>query len=70
MQPGINAIAACARKIQFATKAEAEKIVWRRATRPVRTYKCWICGGWHITSQVNVQNGSQIKQHNSNESYA
>ncbi len=48
-------VAGCTRKVRFATEDEAIGAAIRvscNSGRPMRTYRCDRCGGYHLTSQV------------------
>jgi hypothetical protein len=45
-RPGI-----CQRKRRFATRAEADAVALR-ADVTLRTYKCALCGAFHLTSRT------------------
>lgn len=43
------------RKLRYATEVDADRAAAGRAeqgeTRPLRSYSCSWCGGWHLTHQ-------------------
>lgn len=48
----------CTRKRRYHSNEHAKHVVKRREGRGsgnLRTYYCWLCNGWHLTSQVDAQ---------------
>jgi hypothetical protein len=57
IQRGFRSLEICTSKTRFATQESAERALERALTertthhKPVRTYPCELCSGWHLTSR-------------------
>jgi hypothetical protein len=59
-------IAICKQKVRFSSQAAAQAALQRinpskKSGKPIRTYKCPVCSGWHLTSQRSRQAANPFK---------